>query len=176
MTSSSLDLAWPACQKCLAHVDDIIAPSNDFMINDQREIKHSDQHLRLKVNGPAHPVDMTIGLGGSHLHHVQRSLGGALQLPLRDNTGESISAMFSEAAYGSKRQWNMPSEDEESLELPLPLRSDMGEIRPRAQPAYRSSRMFSSQKYKHLQIFINNSLIVRHRICSCPSALPKSLL
>lgn len=134
MTSSSLDLAWPACQKCLAHVDEITPPRNDFMINDQRDVKHSDHTLELKVNKPAHPLAMP--------HHIQRSLAGALQLPLEDDMGES---MFSEASYRVNRQWNVPSEDEESLEPPLPLRSDMGETQPQiTRPTHTPSRMFSS--------------------------------
>ncbi|KAB5517041.1 hypothetical protein PHYPO_G00184910 [Pangasianodon hypophthalmus] len=149
MTSSSLNLAWPACQKCSARADDITPPRNDIMVNDGREVECSDACLRdralgLKVNGPAFPVATPTELGASRTHHVPRPLGGVFRLPLEDELCENVSAMFPEAGYGVKRHWNVPSEDEESLEPPLPLRSDVGETEHRfARPGPTRSPLYA---------------------------------
>lgn len=123
MTSSSLNLAWPACQKCSARGDDSV-------VNDERRVECPNACLRgralgLKGNGPALPVATPTELGASRMHYLQRALGGAVRLPRLPL--QNVSEMFPEAGYGVEHQRNVPSEDEESLEQPLPLRSDVGE-------------------------------------------------
>ncbi|KAK3522768.1 hypothetical protein QTP86_034191 [Hemibagrus guttatus] len=59
---------------------------------------------------------------------------------MEDELCENDSAMFSEV----KCRWNVPSEDEESLEQPLPLRSDVAETQPRiAQPGPARSPLYA---------------------------------
>lgn len=114
MTSSSLNSAWPMCQKCLVHVDDITARSDDIRINDRQESEYQDDGfaLGLKVNGAALPVVAPAELG--------------------------------ELDYTVKCHRNVPSEDEESLEQPLPLLSNVAEIQPRiARPGLTRSCTYS---------------------------------
>lgn len=86
MTSSSLNLAWPVCQECSVHFDDVTPARGDITRNDEREVECPDACFR------------------------RRDL-----------------ATFPEAARRVKHLWNVPSEDEESLEPPLPLHSYEGE-------------------------------------------------
>ncbi|XP_027030929.1 E3 ubiquitin ligase TRAF3IP2 isoform X1 [Tachysurus fulvidraco] len=114
MTSSSLNLAWPVCQQCLVHVDDITAPSNDIRVNDRQQSEYPDDGfaLGLKVNGAELPVVAPAELG--------------------------------ELDYTGKCHWNVPSEDEESLEQPLPLLSNVAEIQPRiARPGLKRSSPYA---------------------------------
>lgn len=162
MTSSFLDLAWPACQKCSVRVDDITPPSNDIMINDEREVGSPDACLRGRVLGPALPVATPRKLGASRIHHFQRPLGGVVRLPLEHELCENVSAIFPETGYIVGRQWNVPSEDEESLEPPLPLRSDVEESQHRiTQPGPTRSRTYSysSHEYQNVQILMNMQIM-----------------
>ncbi|XP_053371379.1 uncharacterized protein traf3ip2a isoform X1 [Clarias gariepinus] len=128
MTSSCLDLAWPACLECSAHVDDITPLSNDLMVNGRQEVRCPDDCLRGRALGPKvnRPIIKPTQLGVSRVHRLRDPQGGEVRLALEDEMCENVSAMFPAAAHGVKHQWNVPSEDEESLEPPLPLRSDMG--------------------------------------------------
>lgn len=149
MTSSSLNLAWPACQKCSARGDDSV-------VNDERRVECPNACLRgralgLKGNGPALPVATPTELGASRMHYLQRALGGAVRLPRLPL--QNVSEMFPEAGYGVEHQRNVPSEDEESLEQPLPLRSDVGESEHWiVGPGLTRSRTYSysSRKYQNV--------------------------
>lgn len=137
MTSSSLNLAWPACQKCSAHVDDITRPGSEVMVDDEREVEGPDACFRghglgLNVNRVARPLATPPGLGASCIHPVQHPQGGVVRL--ESGLCENVSVMFPGAAYRKTHQWNVPSEDEESLEPPFPLCSDVGEREHRFAP------------------------------------------
>ncbi|KAG7331846.1 hypothetical protein KOW79_005815 [Hemibagrus wyckioides] len=136
MTSSSLNLAWPVCQKCSVHVDDITPPSNNVKLNDRPELEYRGFESGSKLNRAALPE-----LAEARVR-VQCPPSGAARLSLELH--ENDSAMFSEAGYGVKCRWNVPSEDEESLEQPLPLRSDVAESQPRiAQPGPACSPLYA---------------------------------
>lgn len=96
--------SWPTCEECSVCADDITAPRNDIM---------GTERLR-----------------GSNMHTAAPPLAtptdpGESRPPVEDlRPGDA--AVFPLAAYAAQRHWNVPSEDEESLELPLPLRSDVG--------------------------------------------------
>ncbi|XP_060769519.1 E3 ubiquitin ligase TRAF3IP2 [Neoarius graeffei] len=122
MTSSSLNLAWPACQKCSVRADDITHPSNYIMISDDREGGGPDACLRDRASGLAPRVATPTQRGASDIHRLHDPLGGMVRLHQ-----EFALARFPERGYIMGHRWNVPSEVEESLEPPLPLRSDVGE-------------------------------------------------
>ncbi|KAF7694527.1 E3 ubiquitin ligase TRAF3IP2 isoform X2 [Silurus meridionalis] len=123
MTSSSLNLAWPVCQKCSMHVD-VTCPRN--VGNSECE----DACLRgrasgLNVNRPAFTVSPEFG--ASRIRPLHSPSGNVGRRLLEDELSEDVSSVFPGAGYGARHHWNVPSEDEESLEPPLPLCSDVGE-------------------------------------------------
>ncbi|XP_072532803.1 E3 ubiquitin ligase TRAF3IP2 isoform X2 [Salminus brasiliensis] len=134
MTSSSLNLAWPVCVQCSAQADGV-----NVTVNDVAEVEYPEDYpghpeSESKVTKPGCPLTtppsdklwMSREAMDGYLHHPQRPLMAnpdsyrQPQRPPMDDLCEDFSALF------PRERWNLPSEDDDkSLELPGPLRSDV---------------------------------------------------
>ncbi|XP_036438426.1 adapter protein CIKS isoform X2 [Colossoma macropomum] len=119
MTSSSLNLAWPVCEQCSTHPEGYSSDPESGS-----EVMEPACSL---VTPPSDRRRILNEAADGYLHHLQRppmtGPDSVAQPPLVDDLCEGFSALF------PRERWNPPTEeDEESLELPLPLRSDVGEI------------------------------------------------
>ncbi|TUF20349.1 DNA polymerase zeta catalytic subunit [Bagarius yarrelli] len=111
--------SWAMCEECSVCTDDITAPHDDIMVNER---------LRgLTIHTAALPLATPTDPSESRPPALHLPLGQEVRRPLEEVARASDAAVFPAAAYAAQRHWNVPSEDEESLELPLPLRSDVGD-------------------------------------------------
>ncbi|XP_026880026.2 adapter protein CIKS isoform X1 [Electrophorus electricus] len=135
MTSSSLNLAWPACRQCTTHADDVRGDwrTPEATVDDVAQVEYlRGGPLRSKGTEPkaTHPPQGPLA-GGLRLHHLHLPDHHSDRFrwrPLQDDMCKDLSAMFpqdwcDEPVY----VWNPPSESDESLEQPLPLCSDVNE-------------------------------------------------
>lgn len=160
MTLSSLNLAWPACQQCQSHTLKDTRKSGGFnpemRVRDESRLDYLDGCNRLP------PKDLRVSpltkLAISNSQHTESAAGlPSLYLPQisgrrlqkdyrahledlsEDFSGISLQNRCSSPVLYIHTQ-NPVSEDEESLEKPNPLRSDLGEnfyrFSPANQPGY----------------------------------------
>ncbi len=160
MTLSSLNLAWPACQQCQSHTLKDTRKSGGFIpemrVRDESRLDYLDGCNRLP------PKDLRVSpltkLAISNSQHTESAAGlPSLYLPQisgrrlqkdyrahledlsEDVSGISLQNLCSSPVLYIHTQ-NPVSEDEESLEKPSPLRSDLGEnfyrFPPANQPGY----------------------------------------
>ncbi|KAI7799932.1 putative adapter protein CIKS, partial [Triplophysa rosa] len=147
MTLSSLNLAWPACQHCQSHnLDPIETGKEDrfspiLSINDISSLDYPDGYSGLprddlRVTRTERPViklslidseDTDSPAGLPSLYLPQSARRGPQKVRIED-VSEDFSGLDLQnlpVSYSHRR--NPVSENEESLEKPCPLRSDLGE-------------------------------------------------
>lgn len=144
MTLSSLNLAWPACQHCQSHNPDPKESDkgNRFRptmsINDIRSLVYPDGYCMLpqddlSMTQTEHPTlndskdtDSPAGLPSLYLPQSSRRDHQRGRRAHIEDVSEDFSGLNLQNLPVSYPQ-NPVSEDEESLEKPCPLRSDLGE-------------------------------------------------
>ncbi|XP_048035796.1 uncharacterized protein LOC125261223 isoform X3 [Megalobrama amblycephala] len=147
MTLSSLNLVWPACQQCQSHNTKEAGTSARFSpemcVHDVSRLDYLDgccgltpkvlrvsPFNKLSISDSQHTASPA-GLPSLYLpqssgRHIQRDCRAHIEDLSEDFSGINIQNRCNSAVlYSSAR--NPVSEDEESLEEPSPLRSDLGE-------------------------------------------------
>ncbi|XP_007259961.2 E3 ubiquitin ligase TRAF3IP2 [Astyanax mexicanus] len=144
MTSSSLNLAWPVCEQCSGQANCVNVTVNDVAKVDYPEGSLRHPESRSEITKPVYPLAtppsdrhwMSREAMDGYLHHPYRppvaNPDSYRQRPRMDDLCEGFSALF------PREQRNPPREDdEESLEMPGPLRSDVEGIEYRLANHYR---------------------------------------
>ncbi|XP_051731960.1 E3 ubiquitin ligase TRAF3IP2 isoform X4 [Ctenopharyngodon idella] len=161
MTSSSLNLVWPACQQCQSHNPKEAGKSGRFSpemcLHDVSRLDYLDgccgltpkvlrvsPFTKLSISDSQHTASPA-GLPSLYLpqssgRHIPRDCRAHIEDLSEDFSGINIQNRCNSAGLYSNAR-NHVSEDEESLEKPSPLRSDLDEYPPevlyhwRKQPA-----------------------------------------
>ncbi|XP_067240778.1 E3 ubiquitin ligase TRAF3IP2 isoform X2 [Chanodichthys erythropterus] len=147
MTLSSLNLVWPACQQCQSHITKEAGKSDRFSpemcVHDVSRLDYLDgccgltpdvlrvsPFNKLSISDSQHTASPA-GLPSLYLpqssgRHIQRDCRAHIEDLSEDFSGINIQNHCNSAVLYSNAR-NPVSEDEESLEKPSPLRSDLGE-------------------------------------------------